>query len=137
MANRNPNHSLRGLDWVNFFMADVATGVGPFLAIYLTATRHWDPASVGMVVAAQSIASVAAQVPAGWLVDNSSRKKCRVIFGAVLVAAGCMAIVLAPNVVAEVGVQIVIGLSDFSSGDCRHCSRDRRETQVIAASRPQ
>ena len=34
--------SLRGLDWVNFFMADVNTGIGPFLAIYLTATRHWN-----------------------------------------------------------------------------------------------
>jgi hypothetical protein len=27
--------SLRGLDWLNFFLADVQTGVGPFLAIYL------------------------------------------------------------------------------------------------------
>jgi MFS family permease len=111
MADRNQHRSLHGLDWVNFFMADVATGIGPFLAIYLTATRHWDAASVGMIVAAQSIASVVAQVPAGWLVDNSSKKKWLVIFGAVLVAAGCVAIVLAPNVVSEAGVQIVIGLT--------------------------
>jgi len=27
--------TLRGLDWLNFFLADVQTGVGPFLAIYL------------------------------------------------------------------------------------------------------
>jgi hypothetical protein len=32
--------SLPALDWLNFFMADVGTGIGPFLAIYLTATRH-------------------------------------------------------------------------------------------------
>jgi hypothetical protein len=57
--------SLPALDWLNFFMADVGTGIGAFLAIYLTATRHWNPASVGVVVAAQSIASVAAQGPAG------------------------------------------------------------------------
>jgi len=111
MADHNQQRSLRGLDWVNFFMADVATGIGPFLAIYLTATRHWDPASVGMVVAAQAVAGVAAQVPAGWLVDSSTKKKWLVIFGAMLVAAGCVAIVLARNVASEVGVQIVIGLT--------------------------
>src|ERR1700755_1980662 len=98
MGNNNQERSLKGLDWVNFFMADVATGIGPFLAIYLTATRHWDPASVGVVVSSQAFASVAAQVPAGWLVDNSTRKKWLVISGAVLVALGCVAIVLAPNV---------------------------------------
>jgi hypothetical protein len=27
--------TLRGVDWLNFFLADVQTGVGPFLAIYL------------------------------------------------------------------------------------------------------
>jgi len=25
-------------------MADVTTAIGPFVAIYLTAARHWDPA---------------------------------------------------------------------------------------------
>jgi MFS family permease len=111
MENHNQERSLKGLDWVNFFMADVATGIGPFLAIYLTATRHWDPASVGMVVGAQAVAGVVAQAPAGWLVDNSTKKKWLVIFGAMLVAAGCVAIVLARNVASEVAVQIVIGLT--------------------------
>ena len=110
MENYN-QRSLKGLDWINFFMADVATGIGPFLAIYLTATRHWDPASVGMVVSAQAVAGVAAQVPAGWLVDNSTKKKWLVICGAMLVAAGCVAIVLARDVASEVAVQIVIGLT--------------------------
>ncbi len=32
---RKPSvRSLRGLDWLNFTLADVQTGVGPFLAIY-------------------------------------------------------------------------------------------------------
>jgi hypothetical protein len=57
MPNKPHHISLRALDWLNFFMADVNTGIGPFLAIYLTATRHWNPASVGMVVAAQGISA--------------------------------------------------------------------------------
>src|SRR3984957_10487761 len=111
MGNNNQERSLNGLDWVNFFMADVATGIGPFLAIYLTATRHWNPANVGMVVAAQAVAGVVAQAPAGWLVDTSTKKKWLLIFGAVVIAAGCVGIVLAPNVASEVGVQIAIGLT--------------------------
>jgi MFS family permease len=103
--------SLRGLDWVNFFMADVNTGIGPFLAIYLTATRHWDPASVGIVAAAQGIASVVAQAPAGWIVDNSTKKKWLLIAGALIVAAGCIGIVVAPTVPSEIATQIVIGVT--------------------------
>src|SRR4051812_33438504 len=70
----NRSRSLRALDWLNFFMADVVTGIGPFLAIYLTASRHWDPARVGLVVGTQSVASVLAQGPSGWLVDYSETR---------------------------------------------------------------
>jgi hypothetical protein len=31
------------LDWLNFFLADVKDGLGPFLAIYLLSSQHWDP----------------------------------------------------------------------------------------------
>jgi len=34
-ANRAP------LDWVNFLLADVQGGVGPFLAVFLTSSQHW------------------------------------------------------------------------------------------------
>ncbi|HEX4810250.1 MAG TPA: MFS transporter [Bryobacteraceae bacterium] len=107
----NPHRSLRGLDWVNFFMADTATGIGTFLAIYLTGTRHWNPASVGVVVAAQGIASVLAQGPAGWLVDWSQHKKWLIIGGAAAVALGCVGIVLSPNMPAEISTQILIGVA--------------------------
>jgi MFS family permease len=103
--------SLRALDWLNFFMADVTAGVGPFLAIYLTATRHWNPASVGIVVATQSIASVLTQGPAGWIVDRSEHKKRLIIGAAVLVAVGCVGIGLARNLTTEVFTQILIGFA--------------------------
>ncbi|MBA4037649.1 MAG: MFS transporter, partial [Bradyrhizobium sp.] len=32
--------SQRGLDWFIFFLADVQTGFGPFVAVYLT-TQKW------------------------------------------------------------------------------------------------
>ena len=110
MANQS-QQSLRALDWLNFFMADVNTGIGPFLAIYLTATRHWNPASVGVVVSAQSIASVIAQGPAGWLVDWSRHKKRLIIGAAAAVALGCFAIVRSHSVPTEILTQILIGVA--------------------------
>lgn len=92
-------------------MADINTGIGPFLAIYLTASRHWNPASVGVVISAQSIASVAAQGPAGWLVDRSQHKKQLIIYGAAAVALGCMGIVYSPDEPAEILTQILIGIA--------------------------
>lgn len=103
--------SLRALDWLNFFMADVNTGIGPFLAIYLTATRHWNAASVGIVISMQSVASVLAQGPAGWMVDWSEHKKWLIAVGAAIVALGCFVIVRAPNVATEVLTQIPLGMA--------------------------
>jgi MFS family permease len=103
--------SLRALDWLNFFMADVNTGVGPFLAIYLTATRHWNPAAVGIVVSTQSIASVLAQGPAGWLVDWSQHKKWLIIAAALVVAFGCFGIVFSTNIVNQLLTQVLLGVA--------------------------
>lgn len=45
--------SLRGLDWLNFFLADVKTGVGPFVAVYL-ASQHWNQQAVGFALTVRS-----------------------------------------------------------------------------------
>jgi hypothetical protein len=45
----------RGLDWLNFFLADVQTGVGPFLAIYLAA-YGWNEERVGLALTAGGVA---------------------------------------------------------------------------------
>jgi MFS family permease len=65
--------SRRGLDWVNFFLADVQTGVGPFLAIFLAGV-HWNPQQIGIALTAGGLAGIAAQTPAGALVDRLRAK---------------------------------------------------------------
>ncbi len=53
VGSKTPSaRSLCGLDWLNFFLADVRTGVGPFLAIYL-AGYGWDEQRVGIVPLAE------------------------------------------------------------------------------------
>src|SRR5262249_16763080 len=83
--------SLRALDLLAFFLADVKGGVGPFLAVYLQATRHWDSASIGMALATAGLTGVIAQTPAGALVDRLRQKRELVAGAALLIAAGCLA----------------------------------------------
>jgi MFS family permease len=85
---RSPSpRTLRGVDWTNFFLADVQTGVGPFLAIYL-AGYGWDQQSAGWVLTVGGLAGIAAQTPAGALVDRLRAKRALVATGVVCLAAG-------------------------------------------------
>src|SRR5690348_2589539 len=60
--------SRRGLDWMNFFLADVQTGFGAFVAFYL-AHLGWPQSSIGVVLGVGGIAGVLSQVPGGALTD--------------------------------------------------------------------
>ena len=68
------SRSLGGLDWLNFFVADVQTGFGPFIAIYLT-TQHWTDLAIGSVLSLGTIVAMASQLPAGALVDWMPSKR--------------------------------------------------------------
>lgn len=60
--------SLRGLDWFVFFVADVQTGFGPFVAVYLTAHK-WPQVDIGLVLTVSGLVALAGQIPAGALLD--------------------------------------------------------------------
>src|SRR5215475_3339144 len=102
--------SLRALDLLAFFLADVKGGVGPFLAVYLQATRHWDPASIGMALAAASLTGVIAQTPAGALVDRLRQKRELVALAALLIAVGCLATLWFWSVPGVMAVQALMGM---------------------------
>ncbi len=76
------------LDALNFFLADVRDGLGPYLAIYLLTQHHWDEASIGIVMAIGGIAGIIAQTPAGALVDASRARMKLLIAAAVVVTIG-------------------------------------------------
>ena len=57
--------SLLGLDGLNFLMADVRDGVGPFLSVYLKGSQHWAAGQIGIAMAASSLAAAIGQIPAG------------------------------------------------------------------------
>jgi hypothetical protein len=66
--------TLRGLDWLNFFLADVQSGVGPFLAIYLAGYK-WNEERVGLALTVGGIAGILTQTPAGALVLSTCRRR--------------------------------------------------------------
>ncbi|ONG58873.1 MFS transporter [Pseudoroseomonas deserti] len=91
-----PLRALRGLDALNFFLADVRDGLGPYLAIYLVAVRGpeggWDEATTGLVITLAGLVGLVAQTPAGALIDGSRRKRVIVIAAALAVTLSCLAI---------------------------------------------
>lgn len=66
--------SLRGLDWFAFFVADIQTGWGPFVATYLTSVA-WTQFDIGLVLTIGTITGLALQIPAGALVDRVPAKR--------------------------------------------------------------
>jgi MFS family permease len=71
---RRIRRNQRGLDWLNFFIADVETGFGPFLAMYL-ATQHWTQGEIGLLLTVGGVAGMVSQIPGGALVDAVSSKR--------------------------------------------------------------
>lgn len=98
----------RSLDGLNFFLADVRDGLGPYLAIYLLAVHKWDPASIGLVMTLAGIAALVTQTPAGALIDRTRSKRLVVIVAALLVTAGCLVL---PFIHSFTWVLITQGLS--------------------------
>lgn len=80
----SPAESLRALDWLNFFLAALLTGFGPYVAVHL-AESGWSPASIGSVLTISGLVGLLTQVPAGELIDWVKSK--RELLGAAAVAA--------------------------------------------------
>ena len=106
----NPSaRSLRGLDGINFLMADVQGGVGPYLAVFLKGGEHWDAGAIGVAMAASSIATTLCQVPAGFVVDSSRAKRLLIAVPGLAVALGCLLIVILPRFPTVVAGQVLLG----------------------------
>ena len=102
---------LRALDSTNFFLADVETGIGPFIATYLSSANGWNPVQIGLVSGAQNLAAVLAQTPAGLLIDRSRHKTLLVALGAVVLSVGSLLVVHAKSVSLQVLNQAAVGVA--------------------------
>ena len=114
---REARHSLRtpasaqsrhGLDWMNFFIADVQTGFGTFVAFYL-AEAGWSQGNIGVALSAASIAGMISQIPGGAIADAITWKRGLAAVGIVITGASALLLGLAPNFVSVFFAQILQG----------------------------
>jgi MFS family permease len=103
--------SLAALDGVNFFLADVQSGLGPFLGIYLLTKPGWNAASIGVVMTIGGLAGLIVQTPAGALIDRTRHKRALVIGAAVGVSVGAFIVTITPSFPVVTAAQLVIGVA--------------------------
>ena len=84
--------SLRGLDWFIFFLADVQTGFGPFVAVYLT-TQKWTQVEIGFVLSIGGVVGLIGQMPGGAIVDAARSE--RLVAGLAIATIGVSALAYA------------------------------------------
>lgn len=96
MADEGEPHpsrqSQRGLDWFIFFLADVQTGFGPFVAVYLT-TQKWTQAEIGLILSIGGIVGLIGQMPGGAIIDAARSE--RFVAGLAVAAIGVSALAYA------------------------------------------
>ena len=114
-SRRPSERALRGLDLLNFTLADVRDGLGPYLAIYLIAVRGpeegWNEATTGLVMTVAGIAGLVAQTPAGAFVDRTRAKRAVVVAAALAVTLSCLALPFISNFYAVAATQSLAGIA--------------------------
>jgi MFS family permease len=83
----------RPLEALNFFMADMQAGIGPFLGVFLLA-HGWKSGMIGTVMTVGGIAAMAVTMPAGALIDATTHKRLYVVIPGICTVAGSAFILL-------------------------------------------
>ncbi len=87
-----PSRSGAGLDWLTFFCANLQTGFGAFVSVYLTSEK-WTQTDIGLVLMVGGLVGLVGQMPGGLLVDASRSKV--LLAGAAVVGIGVAAMAMA------------------------------------------
>lgn len=111
LAHDPKRGSIRALRALNFFIADVQNGMGPYMALFLQSSVGWGPARIGTALAAGSLAQVLAQTPAGALIDRLRQKKTLLMVGIGLIATAVLATAFFTTRPVVMGGQALIGVA--------------------------
>jgi MFS family permease len=103
------NAPIAGLAALNFFLADVQGGLGPFLATWLAAI-HWNPEQTGIVMTVGGLVGLAFNSPAGVLIDRTQRYRLWLALSSSAIAVGTLAMLPARGFVAVIAAQVVVAL---------------------------
>ena len=102
------NQSQRALDWLNFFIADVETAFGPFVAVYLIA-NGWSQGMIGLLLTVGGVAGILSQLPGGAIVDAAPNKRLLLGLALAMIAAGALIYAFFTNGVMIFAAEILQG----------------------------
>ena len=98
------------LDLINFLLADVRGGLGPYVGIFLLGQAHWDQASIGLVLTISGLIGISLHAPIGVFIDATRHKRALLIGGVALLAAAAVAIVKAPTMPVVLAADIAMAV---------------------------
>jgi MFS family permease len=104
------SRSLRALDWLNFFLANVQTGFGPFIASYLTANK-WTQGEIGVALSVGTATAMLSQVPAGALIDALRNKKGAGAAAIIAIAACALLLAASPTLLPVLAAELFHGFA--------------------------
>src|ERR1700734_4173631 len=104
-----------GLDWFNMFVANIQTGFGPFIAVYLI-SQSWTQTSIGLALSIGTVAAMASQVPAGAVVDAIPNKTAVAAFSVLAFTACALMFAIYPIPLFDYLAEILHGLSSCTLG---------------------
>lgn len=97
----------RWLQALNFFMADMQAGIGPFLGVFLQ-QRGWQTGPIGTVMTLGGVAGMVMTVPAGAFIDHTDKKRWVVVITGICT-------VLASFLILWSQTGIVVGVSQVAT----------------------
>lgn len=102
--------SRAGLDWMNFFIADVQTGFGTYVAFYL-AQNGWSESDTGLALTVGGLAGVLSQIPGGALCDTITWKRGLVAVGIVAIGTAALILALSHSFIPVLGAELLHGVT--------------------------
>ncbi len=85
------------LDALNFLLADVRGGLGPYLNVFLVTQQHWSQTQVGLVTTIAGLLGIAVQTPIGATIDETRAKRGAIVLALAVLAIGAAVIFAWPS----------------------------------------
>lgn len=100
----------RPLEALNFFMADIQAGIGPFLGVFLLA-HGWKSGMIGTVMTIGGIAAMLLTTPLGALIDVTTRKRTCVVAASLCAVLGSAIVLLSQDFWIVAGSQVATAIA--------------------------
>ena len=109
------DRSQRGLDWFAFFLADIQTGWGPFVAAYLT-SANWTQLDIGLILTIGTLGAMVLQIPIGALVDHVRSKRLLAAVAVAAISGSALLLAMWPTFSVVLGAKLLHAIASCLAG---------------------